>query len=309
MGVNKSVIELIGNTPLIELKGYQARYNLHARIFAKIESANPFGSVKDRIALAMITEGEASGKINKDTVIIEPTSGNTGIALAAVCATKRYRLILTMPETMSVERRKLLLAYGAEIVLTSGALGIKGAVERAQWIAKGLPNSYIPDQFSNPANPAAHRKTTGKEIYQATDGKVDILVAGVGSGGTITGTGEYLKEKNNNIKVVAVEPFSSPLLSQGRAGPHRIQGIGANFVPKNLNTAILDEIIAVKNEEAFAAAREVAKLDAVLVGISSGAALIAAKDLAMREENAGKIIVVIFPDGGEKYLSTELFDY
>ncbi len=307
--MNNSVIELIGSTPLVELKGYQDKYNLQARIFAKLERNNPFGSVKDRIALAMIVDGERHGKINKDTVIIEPTSGNTGIALAAVCAQRKYRLILTMPETMSVERRKLLLAYGAEIVLTAGALGIKGAVDKSLEIANGIPNSFIPDQFSNPANPKAHRQTTGVEIYQSTSGNVDIFVAGVGSGGTISGTGEYLKEKNSNIKVVAVEPFSSPLLSKGVAGPHKIQGIGANFVPKNLNKDILDEVIAVQNEDAFTTAREVAKSDAILAGTSSGAALFAAKELALRAENAGKIIVVIFPDGGEKYLSTELFNY
>lgn len=308
MKVYTSILQLIGNTPLLALKGYQNHYNLQAKIVVKLESSNPFGSVKDRIALAMITDGEEKGLINKDTVIIEPTSGNTGIGLAAVCAEKNYKCILTMPETMSEERRKLLRAYGAEIVLTDGTKGIKGAVDKALELKNSIPNSYIPDQFNNKANPNAHKVGTGVEIYNDTDGKVDIFVASIGSGGTISGTGEYLKSKNSNIKVVGVEPYSSPLLTKGYAAPHKIQGIGANFVPNNLNFDIIDEIIAVKDEDAINATKEVVKYDAVLVGISSGAVLYAAKELAERRENKDKIIVVIFPDTGDRYLSTDLFN-
>lgn len=308
MKVYHSILQTIGKTPLLELKGYQRHYNLQAKIFAKLEGHNPFGSIKDRVALAMIVDGEARGLINKDTVIIEPTSGNTGIGLAGVCAERKYKCILTMPETMSIERRKLLLAYGAEIVLTEGAKGIKGAVDKALELHSSIKNSFIPDQFSNPANPNAHKTSTGIEIYEDTDGKVDIFVAGVGSGGTVSGTGEYLKSRNSNIKVVAVEPASSPLLTKGYTGTHKIQGIGANFLPKNLNIKVLDEIIAVENEDAFTTAREIAIDDAVLVGISSGAALFAARTLAQKAENAGKNIVVIFPDTGDRYISTELFN-
>lgn len=308
MKAYNSILQTIGKTPLLELKGYQEHYKLQAKIFAKLEGHNPFGSIKDRIALAMIVDGEARGLINKDTIIIEPTSGNTGIGLAGVCAERKYKCILTMPDTMSIERRKLLLAYGAEIVLTEGAKGIKGAVDKALELHSSIKNSFIPDQFNNPANPNAHKASTGVEIFEDTDGNVDIFVAGVGSGGTVSGTGEYLKSRNSNIKVVAVEPASSPILTKGYTGAHKIQGIGANFVPNNLNIKLLDEIIDVENEDAIVSAREVALDDAVLVGISSGAALFAAKMLAQRAENAGKIIVVIFPDTGDRYLSTELFN-
>lgn len=308
MKVYDSITQLIGKTPLLELKNYNNKYNLGGKIFAKLEYFNPAGSIKDRIALAMIVDGEERGIIGNNTVIIEPTSGNTGIGLALVCAVKKLRLILTMPETMSIERRKLLAFYGAEIVLTDRTKGMQGAVEKANELKNEIKNSFIPYQFSNKANPKAHRETTAKEIYEDIGGNIDIFVAGVGSAGTISGIGEYLKAKNKDIKVVAVEPEASPLLSQGRAAPHRIQGIGANFVPENLNRAVIDEIITVSDEDAFAQAKEIAKTDGTLVGISSGAALYAAKLLASREENKDKNIVVIFPDGGDRYLSTELFE-
>jgi cysteine synthase A len=305
--IHKSFAELVGNTPVVELVNTAARHNLKAVIIAKLEYYNPAGSVKDRIAKAMIEDAENRGVLNKDSVIIEPTSGNTGIGLAAVAASKGYRVILTMPETMSVERRNLLKAYGAELVLTDGTLGMKGAIEKAEELAREIPNSFIPGQFSNPANPRIHFETTGPEIWEQTGGKVDIFVAGVGTGGTITGTGEFLKSKNPDIKIVAVEPAASPVLSEGRSGPHKIQGIGAGFVPEVLNTSIYDEIIKVENEDAFAAAREIARNESILVGISSGAAAHAAIKLASRTENAGKTIVVILPDTGERYLSTPLF--
>lgn len=305
--VFKSLADLVGKTPLLELSNYEKKHNLKATVIAKLEYFNPAGSVKDRIAKAMIDEAEAKGLLKPDSVIIEPTSGNTGIGLASIAAARGYRLILTMPETMSVERRNLLKAYGAELVLTEGAKGMKGALARANELAEEIPNSFIPGQFDNPANPAVHRATTGPEIWEDTDGKVDFLVAGIGTGGTITGTGEYLKSKNPNVKVIAVEPFDSPVLSEGKAGPHRIQGIGAGFVPQVLNTTIYDEIVKVKNEDAFATGRELSKTEGLLVGISSGAALWAATELANRPENQGKNIVVILPDTGERYLSTPLF--
>jgi len=305
--VYKSLTELIGKTPLLELRGYGRHNSLKATIIAKLEYFNPAGSVKDRIAKAMIEDAEARGILKPDSVIIEPTSGNTGIGLASVAAARGYRVILTMPETMSVERRNLLKAYGAELVLTEGAKGMKGAIEKANELAREIPNSFIPGQFDNPANPEIHRRTTGPEIWEDTDGKVDIFVAGVGTGGTITGAGEYLKSKNPAIKVVAVEPFDSPVLSQGRAGAHKIQGIGAGFVPQVLNTAVYDEIIPVKTEDAFTASRLLSKTEGLLVGISSGAAAWAATELARRPENEGKTIVVILPDTGERYLSTPLF--
>lgn len=306
--IYKQITDLIGNTPLLELSGYNKENNLNAAVLAKLEYFNPAGSVKDRIAKAMIEDAESKGLLKKGSVIIEPTSGNTGIGLASVATAKGYRIILTMPETMSVERRKLLKAYGAEIVLTEGAKGMRGAIEKADELAKEIPNSFIPGQFVNPANPEIHRKTTGPEIWNDTDGNVDILVAGIGTGGTITGVGEYLKSKNKNIQVVAVEPYDSPVLSQGKSGSHGIQGIGAGFVPEVLSTKIYDEIIAVKTEEAFTAARSMAKTEGVLVGISSGAALYAATEIAKRAENIGKTIVVILPDTGERYLSTMLFE-
>lgn len=305
--IYKSLTELVGKTPLLELSNYEKKNELNASIVAKLEYYNPAGSVKDRIAKAMIEDAEAKGVLKKDSVIIEPTSGNTGIGLASIAAARGYRLILTMPETMSIERRNLLKAYGAELVLTEGAKGMKGAIARAGELAAEIPNSFIPGQFDNPANPAVHRATTGPEIWEDTDGKVDILVAGIGTGGTITGTGEFLKSKNPDIKVVAVEPNDSPMLSEGKAGPHKIQGIGAGFVPQVLNTKIYDEIIRVKNEDAFATGRELSKAEGLLVGISSGAALWAAAELAKRPENKGKTIVVILPDTGERYLSTPLF--
>ena len=308
MKVYNSITELIGKTPLLELKNYQSKYNLGGRIFAKLEYFNPAGSVKDRIGLAMITDGEERGLIGKNTVIIEPTSGNTGIGLALVCAVKKIPLILTMPETMSIERRKILAFYGAKLVLTDKNKGIKGAVDKAIELQKEIKDSFIPYQFSNPANPKAHRENTAREIYEDTDGKIDIFVATVGSGGTISGNGEYLKSKIKGIKIVAVEPKASPLLSQGVASSHKIQGIGANFVPENFNREVVDEIITVSDEDAFITAKEVAREDGTLVGISAGAALYAARLLAEREENKNKNIVVIFPDGGDKYLSTELFD-
>lgn len=302
-----SADQLIGKTPLLELGHIEKKYNLNAKIVAKLEYFNPAGSVKDRIAKAMIDEAEASGKLKKDSVIIEPTSGNTGIGLASVAAARGYRIILTMPETMSVERRQLIKAYGAEIVLTDGAKGMKGAIAKAKELAEKIPNSFIPGQFVNPANPTAHREHTGPEIWEDTDGEVDIFVAGVGTGGTVTGVGEYLKSKNQNIRIVAVEPATSAVLSTGVAGAHKIQGIGAGFIPDVLNTEICDEIIPVSNEDAFATGKAVGKSEGVLVGISSGAAVFAAIELAKRPENEGKTIVVLLPDTGDRYLSTPLF--
>jgi len=306
--IAKSLTDLIGKTPLLELRGYAGKQELPATLVAKLEYYNPAGSVKDRIAKAMIDEAEQSGKLVPGSVIVEPTSGNTGIGLASVAAARGYRIILTMPETMSVERRKLLKAYGAELVLTEGAKGMKGAIAKAEELAKEIPSAFIPGQFVNPANPQVHRETTGPEIWQGTDGKVDVLISGVGTGGTITGAGEYLKSQNPNIKIIAVEPFDSPVLSEGKAGPHKIQGIGAGFVPDTLNTGIYDEIIKVQNEDAFQAGRNVAKSEGLLVGISSGAALWAATQVAKRPEYAGKTIVIILPDTGERYLSTALFE-
>jgi cysteine synthase A len=307
MALYKSPIDLIGNTPLVEASNYEKVNNLQATILAKLEYFNPAGSVKDRIAKAMIEDAEKSGKLKKGATIIEPTSGNTGIGLAAVGTAKGYKVILTMPETMSVERRNLIKAYGAEIVLTEGAKGMKGAIAKAQELADQTPGSFIPGQFVNPANPKIHRETTGPEIYKDTNGKVDFFVAGVGTGGTITGVGEYLKSKNPNVKVVAVEPATSPVLSQGVSGPHKIQGIGAGFVPDVLNTKIYDEIIPVSNEDAFATGKAFGRVEGILVGISSGAALFAATQLAKRPENKGKTIVVLLPDTGDRYLSTPLF--
>ena len=300
-----SADQLIGHTPLLELTHVEE--GLGAKILAKLEYFNPAGSVKDRIAKAMLDDAEKSGKLKKGAVIIEPTSGNTGIGLASVAAARGYRIIIVMPETMSVERRQLMKAYGAELVLTEGAKGMKGAIAKADELAKEIPNSFIPGQFVNPANPAAHKATTGPEIWEDTDGKVDIFVAGVGTGGTVSGVGEFLKSKNPGVKVVAVEPADSPVLSKGTAGSHKIQGIGAGFVPDTLNTKIYDEIIAVANEAAFEAGREIGKKEGVLVGISSGAALWAAKELAKRPENKGKTIVALLPDTGDRYLSTALF--
>lgn len=307
MKIANSVSDLIGKTPLLELTNYEKKHGLNARLVAKLEYFNPAGSAKDRIAKAMIDDAEAKGKLKPGAVIIEPTSGNTGIGLAAIAASRGYQLILTMPDTMSVERRNLLKAYGATIVLTPGAEGMNGAIKKAQELSEETPGSYIPGQFENPANPAIHAATTGVEIWEDTEGKVDIFVAGIGTGGTISGAGGYLKSKNPNVKVVAVEPSDSPVLSKGVAGPHKIQGIGAGFVPKTLNTHIYDEIITVENEAAFEAGREIARSEGVLVGISSGAAVWAAAELAKRPENAGKIIVVLLPDTGDRYLSTPLF--
>ena len=302
-----SADQLIGRTPLLELVHIEKEENLEAKVLAKLEYFNPAGSVKDRIAKAMIDDAEAKGLLKPGSVIIEPTSGNTGIGLASVAAARGYRIIIVMPETMSVERRQLMKAYGAELVLTEGAKGMKGAIAKADELAKALPNSFIPGQFVNPANPAVHKATTGPEIWEDTDGKVDIFVAGVGTGGTVTGTGEYLKSQNPNVKVVAVEPASSPVLSQGHAGAHKIQGIGAGFVPDVLDTKIYDEIITVENDDAFATGRLIGKHEGVLVGISSGAAVWAAIELAKRPENKGKTIVALLPDTGDRYLSTPLF--
>ena len=302
-----SADQLIGHTPLLELVHIEKEENLEAKVLAKLEYFNPAGSVKDRIAKAMIDDAEAKGLLKPGSVIIEPTSGNTGIGLASVAAARGYRIIIVMPETMSVERRQLMKAYGAELVLTEGAKGMKGAIAKADELAKELPNSFIPGQFVNPANPAVHKATTGPEIWEDTDGKVDIFVAGVGTGGTVTGTGEYLKSQNPNVKVVAVEPASSPVLSQGHAGAHKIQGIGAGFVPDVLDTKIYDEIITVENDDAFATGRLIGKHEGVLVGISSGAAVWAAIELAKRPENKGKTIVALLPDTGDRYLSTPLF--
>lgn len=305
--VYDSILDLVGKTPLVELKRIEEKEGLQAKLIAKVESFNPAGSVKDRIAKAMIEDAEAKGLLKEGSVIIEPTSGNTGIGLAAAATVKGYRMILTMPETMSVERRNIVKAYGAEVVLTDGTKGMKGAIEKADELAKEIPNSFIAGQFVNPANPATHKKTTGPEIWEDTDGEVDIFVAGVGTGGTITGTGRYLKKQNPDMKVVAVEPASSPVLSQGKAGSHKIQGIGAGFVPDVLDIKVYDEIIAVENDDAFAAGKLVGKKEGVLVGISSGAAIWASIELAKRPENAGKTIVALLPDTGDRYLSTPLF--
>ena len=305
--IYKGTLGLIGNTPLVEVVNIEKELGLEATLLVKLEYFNPAGSVKDRIAKAMIEDAEEKGLLKEGSVIIEPTSGNTGIGLASIAASKGYRIILTMPETMSVERRNILKAYGAEIVLTEGAKGMKGAIAKADELAKEIPNSFIAGQFVNPANPATHKKTTGPEIWEDTDGEVDIFVAGVGTGGTITGTGEYLKEKKPEVKIVAVEPASSPVLSEGVSGPHKIQGIGAGFVPETLNTSIYDEIIKVENEDAFETGKYLAAEEAILAGISSGAALYAAIQLAKREENKGKTIVVLLPDNGDRYYSTALF--
>ena len=307
MRVYQKITDLIGGTPLLELTNYEKANELNAKIYAKLEYFNPAGSVKDRIAKAMLDDAEEKGLLKPGAVIIEPTSGNTGIGLASVAASRGYKVILTMPETMSVERRNLLKAYGAELVLTEGAKGMPGAIAKAKELAEQTPNSYIPSQFTNPANPAVHLKTTGPEIWADTDGKVDIFVAGVGTGGTLSGVGAYLKSQNPNVKVVAVEPATSPVLSGGKAGPHKIQGIGAGFVPDTLNTDIYDEIFPVQNEDAFATGRALARSEGVLVGISSGAAVFAAAQLAKRPENAGKVIVALLPDTGERYLSTPMF--
>lgn len=309
MTIHKSVSELIGNTPLVELTNFEKNHNLDATILGKVELFNPAGSVKDRIAKAMIDEAVKAGKVNDDTVLIEPTSGNTGIGLAAIAAARGNRLIITMPETMSIERRNLMKAYGAEVVLTDGSKGMKGAIAKAQELAGEISNSFIPSQFTNPANPAIHEATTGPEIWRDTEGKVDILVAGVGTGGTVTGTGRYLKSQNPDVKVVAVEPAGSPVLSEGHAGAHKIQGIGAGFIPDTLDTSVYDEVIAVADEDAFETGRELAAKEGLLVGISSGAAVWAASQLAQRPENKGKTIVAILPDTGERYLSTAMFKF
>ena len=309
MTIHKSVSELIGNTPLVELTNFEKNHNLGATILGKVELFNPAGSVKDRIAKAMIDEAVKAGKVDDDTVLIEPTSGNTGIGLAAIAAARGNRLIITMPETMSIERRNLMKAYGAEVVLTDGSKGMKGAIAKAQELAGEISNSFIPSQFTNPANPAIHEATTGPEIWRDTEGKVDILVAGVGTGGTVTGTGRYLKSQNPDVKVVAVEPAGSPVLSEGHAGAHKIQGIGAGFIPDTLDTSVYDEVIAVADEDAFETGRELAAKEGLLVGISSGAAVWAAGQLAQRPENKGKTIVAILPDTGERYLSTAMFKF
>ena len=305
--IYESVADLIGGTPLLRARNFRAKNNVEAEIIAKLEYFNPAGSVKDRIAQAMIEDAEKRGVLKSGSVIIEPTSGNTGIGLASVAAARGYRAILTMPETMSVERRNLLKAYGAQIVLTDGAKGMKGAIEKAEELAKETPNAYIPSQFTNPANPEAHKRTTGPEIWEATGGKVDYFIAGVGTGGTVTGVGEYLKSKNPLVKVVALEPADSPVLSAGKAGPHKIQGIGAGFVPDTLDVNVYDEVIAVSNEDAFLYGRQFARTEGALVGISSGAALAAAVEIARRPEAKGKTIVALLPDAGDRYLSTELF--
>lgn len=305
--IYRGFLDLIGNTPLVEVANLEKAYNLKAKVLVKLEYRNPAGSVKDRIAQAMIEDAEKKGILKEGSVIIEPTSGNTGIGLAAIAAAKGYRAILTMPETMSVERRNILKAYGAEIVLTEGSKGMKGAIAKAEELAKEIEDSFIPGQFDNPANPKVHYETTGPEIWRDTDGKVDAFVAGVGTGGTVTGTGKYLKEQNSDVKVVAVEPASSPVLSQGKAGAHKIQGIGAGFVPKVLDTAVYDEIITVENDDAFAASKELTKKEGILTGISSGAALYAALQLAQRPEFEGKTIVALLPDSGDRYYSTPLF--
>lgn len=307
MKIYEKITDLIGKTPILRLSNFSAEHNLETPILAKLEYFNPAGSVKDRVALAMLDDAQAKGLLTPNSVIIEPTSGNTGIGLAAVAASRGYKVILTMPETMSVERRSLLKAYGAEIVLTEGSKGMSGAIEKAEELAKSTPNSFIAGQFVNPANPDAHYRTTGPEIWEDTEGKIDIFVAGAGTGGTISGTGKFLKEKNPDIKIVAVEPYGSPVLSKGVAGPHKLQGIGAGFIPETLDTEIYDEVIAVKDEDAFEAGRMIAKKEGFLVGISSGAALYAACELAKREENKGKIIVALLPDTGDRYLSTEMF--
>ena len=307
MPIYKNITELVGNTPLLELTNLKNKFSLQATVLAKLESFNPAGSVKDRMAKSLIEDAENKGLLTKNTVLIEPTSGNTGIGLASIAASRGYKVILTMPETMSIERRNLLKAYGAELVLTEGAKGMKGAIAKAQELAESMPDSLILSQFTNLANPLIHKLTTGPEIWRDTQGKVDVFIAGVGTGGTISGVGEYLKSKNPDIKVIAVEPSDSPVLSGGIAGPHKIQGIGAGFVPDTLNTKIYDEIITVKNEDAFAAAREIARTEGVLVGISSGAAAWAAIEVAKRPESQGKTIVAIMPDTGERYLSTALF--
>lgn len=305
--IYRGFLDLVGNTPLVEVANLEKAYNLKAKVLVKLEYRNPAGSVKDRIAQAMIEDAEKKGILKEGSVIIEPTSGNTGIGLAAIAAAKGYRAILTMPETMSVERRNILKAYGAEIVLTEGSKGMKGAIAKAEELAKEIEGSFIPGQFDNPANPKVHYETTGPEIWRDTDGKVDAFVAGVGTGGTVTGTGKYLKEQNSDVKVVAVEPASSPVLSQGKAGAHKIQGIGAGFVPKVLDTAVYDEIITVENDDAFAASKELTKKEGILTGISSGAALYAALQLAQRPEFEGKTIVALLPDSGDRYYSTPLF--
>lgn len=308
MSIKKSIIELVGNTPIVELSRIEEQENIPAKILAKLEFFNPAGSVKDRVAKAIIEDAEKTGRLKKDSVIIEPTSGNTGIGISSVATAKGYRAIIVMPETMSNERKLLIKAYGAELVLTEGSKGMKGATDKAEELAKEIPNSIIAGQFTNPVNPKMHYETTGPEIWKDTEGKVDIFVAGVGTGGTLSGVGKYLKEQNPDIKVVAVEPEASPLLSKGQAGPHKIQGIGANFVPNTLDREIYDEIIAVPNEEAILTARNAAKQEGFLIGISAGAALWASKVLANRPENKGKNIVVVFPDGGERYLSTNLYE-
>ncbi len=308
MGIYKNITELVGNTPLLELGNYTKQNGLEAVILAKLEYFNPAGSVKDRIAKKILLDAWESGKINQDSVIIEPTSGNTGIGLASIAASLGIRVIITMPETMSVERRNLMKAYGAELVLTDGAKGMKGAIAKADELAAEIKGSFLPGQFINQLNPQMHRETTGPEIWRDTNGNIDILVAGVGTGGTITGTGEYLKSKKPDIQVIAVEPASSPVLSEGKAGPHKIQGIGAGFVPDTLNTGVYDEILKAENEDAFEKGREIAKCEGILVGISSGAALWAASEVAKRAENKGKTIVAVFPDTGERYLSTPMFD-
>lgn len=307
MGIYKKVTELVGNTPILELTNYEEKYQLKATLLAKLEYFNPAGSVKDRIAREIILDAWESGKLTKDSVIIEPTSGNTGIGLASIAASLGIRIIITMPETMSVERRNLMKAYGAELVLTDGAKGMKGAIAKADELAEELPNSFIPGQFVNELNPRAHKRTTGPEIWRDTEGKVDIFVAGVGTGGTVSGVGEYLKSQNPDVKVVAVEPTGSPVLSKGEAGAHKIQGIGAGFVPDTLNTDVYDEIITVENDDAFAVGRDIARTEGILVGISSGAAVWAATELAKRPENQGKTIVALLPDTGDRYLSTPMF--